>query len=286
VLCLKSTLRRAVLAAALLVACATSPLGRRQIIIFPEGEMDAMGAAAFQTLKTQMPASRDLALQRYVECVAGAVSAEIDPDQGPVRWEVTVFDEDSANAFALPGRKIGVHRGMFEIAQSQDQLATVLGHEMAHVLARHANERVSTAYATQTGLELLSLLAGASSPAQRELMAWLGVGAQVGILLPFGRAQEREADLLGLDLMARAGFDPRESQQLWENMSRGRSAGPPEFLSTHPSHDRRMRDLGERIPTVMSLYERAGAAGRRPACSRSTALLSGSAAALSPRRRE
>lgn len=246
----------------LIAACVTSPLGRRQLVLFPEPEMAAMGVAAFDQLKTKLPVSKDGARNRYVACVANAITAELGPQEGPRQWEVTVFDEPSANAFALPGGKIGVHTGLLKVATNRDQLATVLGHEVAHVLARHSNERVSNQYAAQTGLQLAGAIAGGSPT----LMGLLGVGAQVGVLLPFDRSQESEADLLGLDLMARAGFDPRQSIALWENMARQPGGATPEFLSTHPSHGRRIQQLNERMSQVLPVYERARAAGKRPSC--------------------
>ena len=153
------------------------------------------------------------------------------------------------------------------MARNQDQLATVLGHEVAHVLAEHGNERVSTAFAAQAGVDLVGKISGSATPTQQQLLGLLGLGAQVGVLLPFSRAQESEADSLGLDLMARAGFDPRESIQLWKNMSDAGGGQPPEFLSTHPSHGTRIEDLTARMPDARVLSEQARAQGRRPACS-------------------
>ncbi len=244
-------------------ACITSPMGRQQLVLFPESEMATMGAAAFDKLKTDLPTSRDAARQRYVRCVADAITAQLRPGEGARSWEVTVFEDASANAFALPGGKIGVHTGLLQVARDQHQLATVIGHEVAHVVARHSNERVSNQFAAQTGLQLAGSIAGGSP----QLMGLLGVGAQVGVLLPFDRAQESEADLLGLDLMARAGFDPRQSVPLWRNMEKAGGGAPPEFLSTHPSAGRRIQELSQRIPRVLPVYESARAAGRRPACS-------------------
>ena len=252
--------------AALAVACTTSPLGRQQLRIFPDAEMERMGAAAYDQIKRDMRPSRDTALVRSVRCVAGAITAELDPPWSHLPWEVTVFEEPTPNAFALPGGRIGVHAGLMKVARNQDQLATVLGHEVAHVLAGHANERVSTAFVTQTGLDLIGALSGASSPTQRQLLGLLGLGAQVGVLLPFGRAQEREADLLGLDLMAKAGFDPRQSVPLWQNMSAAGGAQPPEFLSTHPSHGTRIQELTARIPAAVRIEQAARARGRQPSC--------------------
>ncbi|MEW6296468.1 MAG: M48 family metallopeptidase [Thermodesulfobacteriota bacterium] len=250
------------------VACTTSPLGRTQLKFFPPGEVVAMGAAAFDKIKAETPQSRDPRLNRYVRCVTQALTAELPGHRGQPDWEVVLFAEDAANAFALPGGKIGVYTGMLRVAENQDQLATVIAHEIAHILAEHPNERLSTVYATQVGLQqLVRIVSGAPSPGQQQLLALLGVGAQVGVVLPFSRAQEREADLLGVELMARAGFDPRQSLQLWQRMSQAGGPRPPEFLSTHPSSETRMADLEARLPAVLPLYEQARAQGRRPQCS-------------------
>jgi predicted Zn-dependent protease len=229
--------------------------------------MASMGVAAYDKMKTEMPQSSDGGANRYVRCVAAAITAEIEGEHAQTRWEVTVFEESSANAFALPGGKIGVHTGLLGVARGQDQLATVLGHEVAHVLANHSNERVSTSFATQMGLDLVQTLSGAASPTQQQLLGLLGVGAQVGILLPYSRVQESEADLLGLDLMGRAGFDPSQSVELWKNMARAGGGQPPEFLSTHPSHDTRIQDLEARIPSATRLRDAARTQGKRPSCS-------------------
>lgn len=257
----------AAIVALVVAACATSPLGRRQLILFPAEEMSQMGVAAFDKLKKETPQVNDSAVISYVRCVSDAVTREVGATTGGKRWEVVVFQDDSANAFALPGGKIGVHSGLLKVAKTQDQLATVIGHEVAHVLADHGNERVSTAFATESGLQLASVLAGASSsPTQQQLFGLLGVGAQVGVLLPFSRAQESEADLVGLDLMASAGFDPRQSVDLWRSMAAAGGAGVPEFLSTHPGSQTRIRDLQERIPQALEIQKRAHSAGKRPSC--------------------
>lgn len=255
--------------AALLVftACATSPLGRRQLVLFPDAEMRAMGVASFDKLRSEMRATSDERAIRRVRCVADAITAQVDaPEASGGSWEVVVFEDESANAFALPGGKIGVHTGLLRVAANPDQLATVIGHEVAHVLANHSNERVSQAYAAQTGMSLAQAIAGAETPLQQQLLGLLGVGAQVGILLPYSRAHESEADLLGLDLMARAGFDPEESVSLWRNMAQAGGGSPPELLSTHPSNETRIRNLEARIPAAAKLRDAARQAGRRPAC--------------------
>jgi predicted Zn-dependent protease len=253
------------LAAAFVAACATSPLGRSQLILFPDEQLAQMGATAWQQIKQETPVDQGRSVNRYVDCVALAITRQM-PGGGADAWEVSVFEGEEANAFALPGRKIGVVEGLLDVARNQDQLAAVIGHEVAHVESKHANERVSTAFAAETGLQLAQIAAGASTPARQQLFGLLGLGTQVGILLPFNRRQESEADLIGLDLMARAGFDPRASVELWQNMAAAADGSPPEFLSTHPSGERRIRDLTARMPHAMQIYEQARAQGRSPQC--------------------
>jgi predicted Zn-dependent protease len=254
-----------VVPALLATACATSPLGRSQLKLFPEAQIAQMGIASFDRMKAEVPQSHDPRTVGYTRCVAAALVRELPPGQAG-DWQVVVFENRSVNAFALPGRRIGVHTGMLRVATTQDQLAAVIGHEIAHVIAGHANERISQAYATQTGLQLAQVAAGAASPMQQQLVGLLGIGAQYGIILPFSRTQETEADLVGVDLMARAGFDPKASVQLWKSMSAQGGQQPPEILSTHPSHSRRIHDLEARIPLAERLLAGARQAGRRPAC--------------------
>lgn len=247
-----------------LAACATSPTGRTQLRLFPDSQMATMGEAAYLDIKRETPASKDPKINAYVRCVARAITDQVE---GSARWEITVFESEQVNAFALPGGKIGVYTGLLDVARNQDQLATVLGHEVGHVIADHGNARVSAAFATSAGLELAAALAGAGqSPRKQELLALLGLGAQVGILLPYGRGQETEADILGLDLMARAGFDPRASVELWRGMARKGGAQPPEFLSTHPAHATRIETLQRHMPQAVERYRVARARGADPRC--------------------
>jgi predicted Zn-dependent protease len=240
--------------------CTTSPLGRRQLHLMSSDQVSQMGVTSFKEIKQGTPQSEDASQQRYVRCVAAAITGAITDPDAPRQWEVVVFQDDTANAFALPGGKIGVHTGILKVAKNQDQLATVLGHEVAHVLAQHANERVSQQMVAGTVMQ------AAGQMMDPTLVAALGMGAQVGVLLPFSRTQESEADLLGLDLMASAGFDPRESTKFWQNMASAGGGGTPEFLSTHPSDQTRTADLQKRIAQEMPAYEKAVANGRRPKC--------------------
>ncbi len=269
----RGSLRVVLLSAAL--ACAVSPTGRRQLIVLSDAEMDSMGLAAYDQIKKETPRSQDASATAYVRCVTGAITRELGgrtDSQASQGWEVNLFEDDSANAFALPGGKIGVHTGLLGVARNQDQLATVLGHEVGHVLARHGNERVSQNFAVQGGLftagALLGVIADPGAGNHQLLMGALGLGAQVGVLLPYGRVQESEADEIGLDLMARAGFDPRQSVELWKNMLRAGGARPPEFLSTHPDPENRIKRLYELMPQALETQARARSAGRTPSCSR------------------
>ncbi len=226
-----------------------------------------MGLSAYEELKKNSPLSGDEDVISYVRCVSNAITNELEGSYANTIWEVNVFKDDTANAFALPGGKIGVHTGLLKVAVNQDQLATVLGHEVAHVLARHGNERVSTQFATKTGLDVVAAISGEPSPEKSTLLGLLGAGAQFGILLPYSRLQESEADLIGIDLMAKAGFDPRESVELWRNMGKGGGGQPPEFMSTHPSHSTRISDLQERMEKAMTHYDQARIQKKTPNCS-------------------
>jgi predicted Zn-dependent protease len=243
-------------------ACATSPLGRSQLALMPPGQLDQMGLEAFQQVKRTTPEVTDPRVSRYVQCVSDAITQQVG---GTGTWQVEVFRDSAVNAFALPGGRIGVYTGLLQVAETPDQLAAVIGHEVAHVVAQHHNERVSQQFATEQGLALASALAGGGAT-QQSLMALLGLGAQVGVLLPYSRIQETEADKIGLDLMAQAGFDPRAAVELWRNMER--DGGGPEFLSTHPSGGTRIEELQGRMDHAMDLYQQARSSGRGPRCGR------------------
>jgi predicted Zn-dependent protease len=249
-------------------ACATSPEGRSQLKLLPDEQIDSMGVQSFEQIKQETPESKNEDVRAYVLCIANAIIPQLDEDNNPASWEVRVFADDQANAFALPGNKIGVYEGLLKYAVNQHQVAAVIGHELAHVIAKHGNERVSDQLAAQTGMAIAAIALGTSDTSDDNkalILAGLGLGVQYGVILPFSRTHESEADLIGLELMARSGFDPVESVALWQNMS---SAGgqPPEFLSTHPSSATRIKDLNARMPRALEIYGKARAQNRKPNC--------------------
>lgn len=249
-------------------ACTTSPTGRHRLTLASDDQLDQMGTQAFEQYKQERPMVGG-STQRYVQCVANALVSALPPQQQQAQdWQIRVFEDESANAFALPGGYMGVNTGLLTVASNQDQLAAVIGHEITHVLARHANERVSTQTATQLGLSVLSTAAGLEGAGGEQLMGALGLGAQYGILMPFSRRHESEADELGVYLMAEAGFDPRASLTLWENMSAQGGAQPPAWMSSHPSHGQRTQDLQAHMGEALERYEQARQAGRTPNCPR------------------
>lgn len=246
------------------LACTTSPTGKKQLHLVSDSEMAKMGADAYEQLKEETPITKDQAVTDYVNCVARAITDVLDDD---TTWEVNVFEDKAVNAFALPGGKIGVYTGLLDVAENQDQLASVIGHEVGHVLARHGSARYSANLASQVGLIVGAVALGSSGNENAGLtMAAIGLGVQVGILMPYGRSHESEADEIGQDLMAKAGFDPRGSVALWQNMSKEGGSQPPEFLSTHPSHETRIRDLNKGMPKALETYRAARANNKNPQC--------------------
>lgn len=248
-----------------LVGCEETPTGRKQLTLLPDRQLAAYGARIFADLKRSQPAVMDPAINRYVHCVTENIINALPEPRGD--WEVVVFQNPSPNAFALPGNKIGVNSGLLRVARTQDQLAAVIAHEVGHMLADHANERLTQQLAVRGGLAIVDLFS--DDPADwkyQVLRKALGIGAQVGILLPFSRTHEKEADAVGLELMARAGFDPRASLELWENMAAASREQPVEFLSTHPSHETRSEELEERMGPALEIYDTARSQGLRPLC--------------------
>jgi len=251
-----------------LMGCETNPYtGRHQLLMTSVSDEMQMGAQAYAQVKNdpKMRLSQDpreiepvkRVAARIIEAAKRSKYAEMAQQ---FQWEVTVIKDDkTANAFALPGGKIAVYTGIFPVAKTEAGLAAVMGHEVVHALARHGAERMSQGQLTNAALQVAGAAAGASGGGglmSQAAMAALGVGAQVGVLLPFSRKHESEADYIGILLAADAGYDPRESVHLWERMEQLSSGGgPAEFLSTHPGHDTRIQQLKKWMPEAMALYQ-------------------------------
>jgi predicted Zn-dependent protease len=257
------------LVALLAAACVTSPTGRKQLrLVSPEDAAKA-GIASYAQLRARTPVDAAPADNTYAACIVHAIASVVGPPYGGGSWQVTVFKQDkTVNAFALPGGKVAVYTGIFSVAKTPAELAAVLGHEIGHVQAGHGAERMSDQAATQFGMDLAAVITGIdqNSVTGQATMSALGVGAQVGLLLPFSRAQETEADELGLRYMAEAGFDPREALELWRNMMQANLGAPPQILSDHPSDANRLADLQDKLPDALKLYAAAQRAGRHPDC--------------------
>lgn len=231
-------------------SCSTNPVtGREQFILFPESQVSQMGVQAYSDIKKEMKISKDPRYTRPTIEVATHIIAVSDLDSK--NCEVTVFEDDTPNAFALPGCKIGVHTGLFKVAKNNAQLAAVLGHEVGHVVGRHAGERISRGVVANLGVQIVGATQG---QAAANLMAQ---AATLGVILPFGRSQESEADDIGLIYMARAGYDPRQSVELWKNFAKEGGNRPPEFLSTHPDPGNRIARLQSNMPRALGIYNAA-----------------------------
>lgn len=247
-----------------LVGCQTNPYtGRSQLLMTSVSDEMQMGAQAYDQVKSdpKMRPSQDpreiepvkRIAARIVEAAKRSKYAEM---ANQFQWEVTVIKDDkTANAFALPGGKMAVYTGIFPMAKTEAGLAAVMGHEVVHALARHGAERMSQSQLTNTTMQVVGAVAGGGMLGQAT-MAALGVGAQVGVLLPFSRKHESEADYIGILLAADAGYDPRESVALWERMGQASGGGgPSEFISTHPSHETRIDQLKKWMPEAMAIYQ-------------------------------
>lgn len=245
-------LARCVAVVSVLVAagCAyNETLGRNQLLFVSQGQMAQLASGAWTDLKKTEKISTD---PKYVNRVRRVAPKIIQAAGGnPAEWEVQVFQSDQLNAFALPGGKIGFYTGILDLMENDAQIAAVMGHEVAHVNFNHSGERYSQTAAAQTALGAGSAVVGGSQTGAAAMQA-LGLGAQVGLLLPFSRKHELEADKFGVRYMARAGYDPNEAVRFWEKMSAKKDGAPPEFLSTHPSDATRIAQLKREIQLLNS----------------------------------
>lgn len=241
----------------LFTGCVTTPeTGRRAFIITSEAEENALGKQAYgEVLQKERvsPNARTTDLVRRVGQRIARVANKPDYE-----WEFNLLESKEPNAFCLPGGKVAVYTGILPYADNEAGLATVLGHEVAHATARHGGQRITMSMGTQLGLVALShILGGKESQNKNLLLAALGVGTTVGVILPFSRGNESEADEIGLRYMTRAGYDPHEAPQFWDRFSRASQGGKvPTFLSTHPGSESRKTALEKQLPQVLTDYER------------------------------
>ncbi|MDH3546979.1 MAG: M48 family metallopeptidase [Gammaproteobacteria bacterium] len=232
-----------------------------------DDEIAAEAARQFAEMKASMPLLTDQPTIEYIACVANAVVQVLEPEYRDLPWEMAIFDDESVNAFAMPGGKIGVMRGILNAAQNQHQLAAVIGHEIAHVTAKHSNERANRTKISGVGIQVAAvLLGGGNQGATYTAYEALNQGVPLLVLLPFSRKQESEADVIGLEYMSRAGFDPRQAVPLWQNMMKKGDKAPSEFLSTHPSGEKRIDSLISQWGDTLPLYNEALQSGHDPNC--------------------
>jgi metalloendopeptidase OMA1, mitochondrial len=241
----------------LAAGCATVPVtGRKSFNLIPESEEVALGLDSYKQVLSEselVTSGQDLEMVRRVGGRIAAVSHRPD-----YQWEFNLIKDDkTVNAFCLPGGKVAVYSGILPVAGGEAGLATVLAHEIAHAIARHGGERMTDQLAFQIGgMGLDALLQEKSAATRNVVLAAYGIGGEVGVLLPFSRSQESEADRIGLVYMAKAGYDPREAVRFWERMEKkaGGSA-PPEWLSTHPSGETRVSQIEKWMPEAMGYYK-------------------------------
>ncbi|MEI7872856.1 MAG: M48 family metallopeptidase [Alphaproteobacteria bacterium] len=257
-------------AAVLLAACETAPVtGRSQIMLMSENEERQMGLQAYRQVLAKEPLSHDAQANALVEKVGKRIAAAAERPPAEMwraphfRWEFSTIDKNEPNAFCLPGGKVAVYTGILPITRTEAGLAAVIGHEVAHALARHGAERMSDQMVASVGTTaaaaaLATTVSGRSRTYLPAMMAAVGAGATVGFILPMSRAQESEADRIGLVLMALAGYDPHEAIGVWERM-RAANAGSrrqAEWLSTHPADTTRLNDIRGWVNEAMKYYRR------------------------------
>ena len=239
-----------------LVACATVPYtNRKQFNILSEQEEIALGVQSYQEVLRTTPRSSNQEWSDQLSSVGNSIKRQANARS--FRWEFNVLKGSEVNAFALPGGKVAFWEGIMPVCKSDEGVAVVMGHEVAHAIAHHGAERVSQSLGLGIVGELLAEgLSNGDSQQRDQVMTLYGLGVQVGVMLPWGRNQESEADRIGLILMAKSGYDPKEAPEFWKRMSRKGGASVPEFLSTHPSHDTRIENLNEWMPEARRYYRK------------------------------
>ncbi|QTN39636.1 M48 family metallopeptidase [Cryomorphaceae bacterium] len=251
----------------LYVGCKTVPLtGRRQVAAIPNSELVAMASQQYAQVIATGPLSQNQSSVNQVRRVGNRIKTATEKflyDNGHsellegFEWEFNVIAEPTVNAWAMPGGKVAFYEGILPVCKDDAGVAVVMGHEIAHAIASHGNERMTQGLAQQLGAVALSeALSTKPEETQALFLQAYGLGSQVGAILPFSRLQESEADKMGLVFMAMAGYDPRVAPEFWERMSAlSTGEAPDELLSTHPSDERRIRELNEYMPEALKYYK-------------------------------
>lgn len=251
----------------LMAACQTVPVtGRRQLSLIPQSQLLAMSATQYNQFLQQHRLSTDAQATATVRRVGQRIREGVERYMAEMNmsdrlngfsWEFNLVESDQVNAWCMPGGKVVVYTGILPVCKDEDGLAVVMGHEIAHAIAGHGDERMSQNLLAMVGqVGLAVALSNKPRETQAAWMAAYGLGTQVGILLPFSRKQESEADEIGLMFSAYAGYDPREAPKFWERMAAINRNAPPEFLSTHPSSQTRINQLNALIPKAMEFYNK------------------------------
>ena len=242
----------------LLQGCYTVPeTGRSTFTLLPESQVTGMGLSTFEEIKKQQPLITSGRNYEMIQRVGNRVAKAVGSDLPNADWEFIYIDENQRNAFALPGGKIAVYDGLFEVIDNEDELAFIMGHEVAHVTARHANQRLSQAMVIAgIGIGVGYAIEDLDQSEKQLIVAAYGLGSTVGVALPYSRLHESEADFIGQLYMARAGYNPEVSPGVWDKMAAASGGGgPPAFLSTHPSNQNRAEELRKSLPGAMKEYQ-------------------------------
>lgn len=256
-----------VVLAVVLVSCSTVLLtGRKQVLLVPDSEVLAMSLQSYKEFIDSVPASTDVANTELVKKVGSKISKVVEQylkDNGKeaeianLAWEFNLVKDSNVNAFCMPGGKVVVFEGILPVTQNEVGMAVVLGHEIAHAIAKHSSERMSQQLLVQYGASFTDLLLSKKSDATRSTINTIyGIGTQYGVMLPYSRKHEYEADQLGLIFMAMAGYNPTEAITFWERMAANSQGAPMEFMSTHPSDANRIAQLKELLPEAMKYYKK------------------------------
>lgn len=254
-----------IITALLIESCAQVPLtGRRQVIAVPSSEIIPLAEKNYTEIISEEGLSKNTQYQASVKRVGTKLSAAVEKylnEQGlgdrvaDYKWEFKVLASDQVNAWCMPGGKIGFYEGIMPICKDDNGIAVVMSHEIAHAVALHSNERMSQQLMINLGGAALSEAVKTQSETTQNLaLVAFGLGSQVGVLLPYSRLHESEADELGLYFMAMAGYDPQEAPIFWERMNEAGGERPPEFLSTHPNPDNRIKDLNKNMKKALEYY--------------------------------